>query len=106
MQEDLLSLAMESGVLLDPALADYLAERERPVDSLLAILDAVNPRPLVLTLEEVHALNPPPAEPQLPPSSPRASTASVAPLRDRGGVRREDHDPQVVVLQDITGRST
>ncbi|MFQ5907336.1 MAG: DNA-directed DNA polymerase II small subunit [Thermoplasmata archaeon] len=103
MQEDLLSLAMESGVLLDPALADYLAERERPVDSLLAILDAVNPRPLVLTLEEVQALNPSPPEPHLPHPP---SAASTPPPRDRGAVRREDYDPEVVVLQDITGRST
>ncbi|MFQ5918800.1 MAG: metallophosphoesterase, partial [Thermoplasmata archaeon] len=103
MQEDLLSLAMESGVLLDPELADYLAEREHPVDRLLAILDSVNPRPLVLTLEEVKALNQPPPTPQSP--------AASAPGRPRvrwapSGARREDYDPEVVVLQDITGRST
>ena len=103
MQEDLLSLAMESGILLDPELADYLAEREHPVDSLLAILDAVNPRPLVLTLDEVKALNPAPSTPQpAPVSVPRQH--GVRP--DRSGTRREDYDSEVVVLQDITGRST
>ncbi|MFQ6013118.1 MAG: DNA-directed DNA polymerase II small subunit [Thermoplasmata archaeon] len=103
MREDLLSLAMDSGVLLDPQLADYLAERERPVDSLLAILDAVNPRPLVLTLEEVRALNPPPPQ---PPGVSEPARAPPRVRRERVGVHRQDHDPDVVVLQDITGRST
>ncbi|MFQ5986876.1 MAG: hypothetical protein ACE5KQ_05910, partial [Thermoplasmata archaeon] len=103
MREDLLSLAMESGVLLEPELADYLAGRAHPVDSLLAILDAVNPRPLVLTLEEIRALNP-----VLPESQATPAYAPVAARvrRDRSGTRREDCDSEVVVLQDITGRST
>ncbi|MFQ5552109.1 MAG: DNA-directed DNA polymerase II small subunit [Thermoplasmata archaeon] len=103
MREDLLSLAMESGVLLEPELADYLAGRAHPVDSLLAILDAVNPRPLVLTLEEIRALNPVLPESQATPAS---APVAARMRRDRSGTRREDHDPDVVVLQDITGRST
>ncbi len=103
MQEDLLSLAMESGVLLDPELADYLGEREHPVDSLLAILEAMNPRPLVLTLDEVQALNP---LPPTPPATPASAPVTARLRKDRLGTRREDYDPDVVVRQDITGRST
>ncbi|MDX1534096.1 MAG: DNA-directed DNA polymerase II small subunit [Thermoplasmata archaeon] len=105
MQEDLLSLAMESGVLLDPELADYLAGHERPVDSLLAILASINPRPLVLTLEEVQAVNPVPPVPA-EVSAPPVPRMGSRVRRDPAGTRREDHDADVVVLQDITGRST
>lgn len=103
MREDLLSIAMESGVLLDPLLADYLATLEQPVDRLLEILEAANPRPLVLTLEEVSARNPPAPEASVIPRKARAPTRR--PDR-RSGVRREDYDADVAILQDITGRST
>lgn len=94
MREDLLQAAMRSGVLLDPRLADYLASRERPVEAFLEILEAANPRPLVLTLDELPEANPPVPDPVPPSPRPRPPT------------HRRDHEADVTVVKDITGRST
>jgi DNA polymerase II small subunit len=100
MREEILSAAMRSGVLLEPQLVEYLASQEDPLDRLLEILETVNPRPLVLTLEEVQAVQKAsrPA-PEVPHSMP-------APQMRPGDVHRKDYEPEVEVLKDITGRST
>jgi DNA polymerase II small subunit len=103
MREELLSVAMKSGVLLEPRLVDYLATREDPLDALLEILEAVNPRPLVLTLEEVQAINR--ASPQLQDAT-ESQRPSSPPPKPREGTHRRDFQPEVEVIKDITGRST
>ncbi|MFQ5838647.1 MAG: DNA-directed DNA polymerase II small subunit [Thermoplasmata archaeon] len=104
MREELLSTAMRSGVLLEPRLVDYLATHENPMDRLLEILETVNPRPLVLTLEEFESLRrvQPPGQ-----TGPRAEALDSPPPRPSPGeVHRREYDPEVEILKDITGRST
>ncbi len=102
MREEILSAALRSGVLLEPRLVDYLASQEAPLDRLLEILDAVNPRPLVLTLEEVEAMR---RREKKDPSS--SSAPSPPPVRSKSTTPpRKDYDPEVQVVKDITGRST
>lgn len=102
MREEILSAALRSGVLLEPRLVDYLTSLEEPLDRLLDILHAVNPRPLVLTLEEVRALGSatPAAEVSLPepPPVPKTEKPSTAP--------RREYNPEVQVIKEITGHST
>ncbi len=103
MREEILSAALQSGVLLEPRLVDYLADREDSLERLLAVLESVNPRPLVLTFEEFIGLRAQPkagpeiaAEPQAPP-----------PVRERQekDLRRE-YEADIRVVKDITGHST
>lgn len=95
-----MAAAVRSGVLLDPRLAEHLETRRNPVEAFLEILEAVNPRPLVLTLEEIQAANPPVLA-RLP-----ALDGPSAPPPPKGEARRRDHAADVVVVRDITGRST
>lgn len=95
-----MAAAMRSGVLLDPQLAEHLEREEEPVEAFLQALDAVNPRPLVLTLEELQAANPP------VPVADGTDLRTLPEPTDRLRVRRRDYDPDVRVVKDITGRST
>lgn len=101
MREELLSAALRSGVLLEPRLVDYLDSQAAPMDSLMELLETVNPRPLVLTLGEVEAMKLPSQQ----DASARGLPETPPKLKE-SPARREDYEAQVQVLKDITGRST
>lgn len=103
MREEILSAALRSGVLLEPRLVDYLVSKEAPLDRLLEILEVVNPRPLVITLDEAQALGKRTHRPAGPPSEPRPPPSS---RQGSGKPPRTEYDPEVQVVKDITGRST
>ncbi len=114
MREELLAFVSRRGTLLEPEAIDYLLAQVDPIGPVDRFLASCSEIPFVVTLQDIvraaemgraAAMRSAPAlaAPVVPVPAPHAP---VTPSFRRQGERAEDHDPDVRILRDITGRST
>ncbi len=117
MRERLLAFVSQKGTLLEPAAIEYLLSQADPIAPVDRFLAACGEVPFVVTLQDVIKASelgraaaarahpaPTPAL-VLAPARPVPSLPAAASFR-RQGERAADHDEDIQILRDITGRST
>ena len=119
MREELLTFVSKRGTLLEPAAVEYLLSQQDPMGPLDRFLASCGEVPFVVTLKDVvtaaevgrsaglrsHVVPAPVFAPPVPVLVTAPSREPSASFR-RQGVPAADHDPEVKILRDITGRST
>ncbi len=119
MREELLAFVSKRGTLLEPAAVDYLLSQQDPMGPLDRFLASCREVPFVVTLQDIvtaadvgrnaalrsHLIPSPAVAPAVPVIVAVPSREPSASFR-RDGESAADHDPDVKILRDITGRST
>src|SRR5213594_1537427 len=111
MREDLLAFVSNRGTLLEPDAVDFLLAQDDAVKRLEAFLESCPETPFVVTLDDVMRAGDiaRKAAAQVSfrtPTETNLAAAFIPASFRRLGERAVDHDPDVRILRDITGRST